>query len=141
MSGRRVWGAMRESFWILLICLVALFVFLLALGAYSPSEVVGLTLVMVVLFLLWLGHAMWVTRHAEQRGPRAIAASSRTKRWVAPRSRVKIAAERPNSTALARAMASSRSPKRYSEQTGPKTSSQESRWSSPTSSKTVGETR
>jgi fatty acid desaturase len=77
MSGRRIWAVMRESFWILLICLVALFVFLLALGAYSPSEVVGLTLVMVLLFVLWLGHAMWVTRHAERRDPRAIAARER----------------------------------------------------------------
>ena len=77
MSGRRIWAVMTESFWVLLVCLVALFVFLLALGAYSPREVVGLTLVMVVLFLLWLGHAMWAARRAERRDPRAIAARER----------------------------------------------------------------
>jgi uncharacterized membrane protein YhaH (DUF805 family) len=68
---------MRESFWVLLISLVALFVFLLALGAYSPGEVVGLTLVMVVLFLLWLGHAVYVSRKADKRDPRAVAARER----------------------------------------------------------------
>ena len=68
---------MSESFWILLVSIVALFVFLLALGAYSPSEVVGLTIVMVVLFVLWVAHAAWVTRRADKRDPRAIAARER----------------------------------------------------------------
>jgi uncharacterized membrane protein YhaH (DUF805 family) len=77
MSPRGIWSVMRESFWVLLISLVALFVFLLALGAYSPSEVIGLTVVMVVLFVLWMGHAVWVTRRADKRDPRAIAARER----------------------------------------------------------------
>ena len=72
-----MWAVMRESFWILLISLVALFVFLLALGAYSPGEVAGLTIVMVVLFVLWAAHAVWATRRAEKRDPRAIAARER----------------------------------------------------------------
>ena len=54
----------------LLVAIVALFVFLLALGAYSPGEVVGLTVVMVVLFLLWIGHAVWLSRRSG-RDPRA----------------------------------------------------------------------
>ena len=69
MNGRRIWAVMTESFWILLLALVALFVFLLALGAYSPGEVVTLTIVMVVLFLLWLGHAIWVSRRADGARP------------------------------------------------------------------------
>ena len=77
MSGRRIWAVMRESFWILLVCLVALFVFEIALGAYSPGEVVGLTLVMVALFALWVGHAAWSARRAEKRDPRAVAARER----------------------------------------------------------------
>jgi hypothetical protein len=77
MSGRRIWAVMSESFWVLLVCLVALFVFLLALGAYSPGEVVGLTLVMLALFLLWVGHAVWVSRRQTRRDPRAIAARER----------------------------------------------------------------
>ena len=51
MNARRIWAVMSESFWILLVAIVALFVFLLALGAYSPGEVVTLTIVMVVLFI------------------------------------------------------------------------------------------
>ena len=77
MPPRGIWAVMRESFWVLLISLVALFVFLLALGAYSPSEVLGLTVVMVVLFVLWVVHAAWVTRRADRRDPRAVAARER----------------------------------------------------------------
>ena len=78
MNGRRIWAVMSESFWILLVALVALFVFLLALGAYSPGEVLTLTLVMVVLFLLWLGHAILCRGRARTSGdPRAIAARER----------------------------------------------------------------
>ena len=77
MSSREVWAVMRESFWVLLISLVALFVFLLALGAYSPRAVVGLTIVMVILFAIWVAHAAWVTRRADKRDPRAIAARER----------------------------------------------------------------
>ena len=77
MDARRIWAVMSESFWILLVCIVALFVFLLALGAYSPGDVVALTIVMAGLFVLWVAHAAWVTRHADRRDPRAIAARER----------------------------------------------------------------
>ena len=77
MNLRRIWAVMSESFWVLLVCLVALFVFEIALGAYSPGEVIGLTIAMVVLFGLWAGHAAWVTRRAEKRDPRATAARER----------------------------------------------------------------
>ena len=77
MEWRRIWAVMSESFWILLVAVVALFVFLLALGAYSPGQVVTLTIVMVVLFLLWVGHAVWLSRRRSGRDPRAIAARER----------------------------------------------------------------
>ena len=77
MNGRRIWAVMSESFWVLLLALVALFAFLLALGAYSPGEVVTLTIVMVVLFLLWLANAIWASRKHSERDPRAIAARER----------------------------------------------------------------
>ena len=79
MNGRRIWAVMSESFWILLLALVALFAFLLALGAYSPGEVVTLTIVMVVLFVLWVGHAVWVSR-ADRRDPRRSGAERRVLR-------------------------------------------------------------
>ena len=77
MNGRRIWAVMSESFWVLLFALVALFAFLLALGAYSPGEVVTLTIVMVVLFLVWVAHAIWASRKHTERDPRAIAARER----------------------------------------------------------------
>ena len=77
MSGRRIWAAMSESFWVLLVCLVALFAFLIALGAYSPGEVIGLTIAVVAMFVLWVAHAAWVARRAKDRDPRAVAARER----------------------------------------------------------------
>jgi len=77
VNARRIWAVMTESFWVLLVSLVALFVFLLALGAYSPGEVVTLTIVMVVLFIAWVAHAAWVSRRSDERDPRAIAARER----------------------------------------------------------------
>jgi len=77
MSPRGIWAVMRESFWVLLITLVALFVFLLALGAYSPGEVIGLTVVMLVLFVVWVVHATWVARRPDKRDPPAVAARER----------------------------------------------------------------
>ena len=87
MNGRRIWAVMSESFWVLLLALVALFAFLLAppllsqdvfsYGAYSPGEVVTLTIVMVVLFLVWVAHAIWASRKHTERDPRAIAARER----------------------------------------------------------------
>ena len=77
MSARRVWEMMSESFWVLLVCLVALFAFLLAMGAYSPGEVVGLTIAVAVLFILWVAHAVWQVRRAPDRDPREVRARER----------------------------------------------------------------
>ena len=77
MNARRIWAVMSESFWVLLVSLVALFAFLLALGAYTPGDVLGLTIVMVVLLLLWIAHAVGLTRRSVKRDPRAIAARER----------------------------------------------------------------
>ena len=77
MNGRRIWAVMSESFWILLLAIVALFAFLLTLGAYSPGEVITLTVVMVVLFVAWLGHAIWVSHRHTGRDRRQIEARER----------------------------------------------------------------
>ena len=77
MSPRRIWEIMSESFWVLLLCLVALFVFLLAMGAYSPGEVAGLTIAVAVLFLVWVAHAAWKSHRAPARDPREVQARER----------------------------------------------------------------
>jgi uncharacterized membrane protein (DUF485 family) len=73
----RVWAAMSESFWILLLSLVVLFTFFVALGAFSPREAVGITVAVVVMAVLWVVHAVWVSRHSDGRDPRAISARER----------------------------------------------------------------
>jgi TRAP-type C4-dicarboxylate transport system permease large subunit len=67
----RVWAAMSESFWILLLSLVVMFVFFVALGAFSPGEAVGITIVVAVMAVLWVAHAIWVSRHSAGRDARA----------------------------------------------------------------------
>jgi membrane protein implicated in regulation of membrane protease activity len=54
-----------ETFWILVLALVALFAFFVALGAFSPGDVLGLTVVVVALALLWVAHAVWESRHRD----------------------------------------------------------------------------
>ena len=52
-------STLSETFWILVLAFVVLFAFFVALGAFSPGDVIGLTLVVVVLALLWIAHAVW----------------------------------------------------------------------------------
>jgi len=73
----RIWAVMSESFWILLLSLVVLFAFFVALGAFSPGEAIGITVVVGVMAVLWVGHTMWVSRHAAGRDPRSISARER----------------------------------------------------------------
>lgn len=74
---RRVWVTMSESFWAFLLGIIVLFVFLLALGTFSPGEAIGVTVAMAALTLLWIAHAVWASRQAPQRDPRAVAARER----------------------------------------------------------------
>jgi uncharacterized membrane protein (DUF485 family) len=68
---------MSESFWILLLSLVVLFAFFVALGAFSPGEAVGISIAVGVMAVLWVGHAIWVSRHSDGRDARAISARER----------------------------------------------------------------
>jgi uncharacterized membrane protein YhaH (DUF805 family) len=61
----RVFATLSETFWILVLAVVVLFAFFVALGAFSPGEVGGLTLVVVLLALLWVAHAVWDSRHRD----------------------------------------------------------------------------
>jgi protein-S-isoprenylcysteine O-methyltransferase Ste14 len=58
-------GTLSETFWILVLAVVVLFAFFVALGAFSPSDVIGLTIAVVVLAALWVGHAVWDSRHRD----------------------------------------------------------------------------
>ena len=70
--GSRVRATMSDTFWVLILAVVVLFVFFLALGAIKPGEVVWLTLAMLVLALLWTAHAVWDSRHRSGRDPATI---------------------------------------------------------------------
>jgi fatty acid desaturase len=66
-------STMSDTFWILVLSIVVLFAFFIALGAFSPGEVVWLTLAVLGLALLWTAHAMWDARHRSSgRDPAAI---------------------------------------------------------------------
>jgi fatty acid desaturase len=61
----RILGTLADTFWILVLALIVLFAFFLALGAFSPSQGVGITVVVVVLAVLWVAHAVWESRHRD----------------------------------------------------------------------------
>jgi uncharacterized membrane protein (DUF485 family) len=73
----RVRAAMSESFWILLLSLVVLFAFFAALGAFSPGETVGISIAVGVMAVLWVAHAIWVSRHSDGRDARSVSARER----------------------------------------------------------------
>jgi membrane protein implicated in regulation of membrane protease activity len=68
---------LSETFWVFVLGLVCLFAFFVALGALSPTQAVGITVAMVVLAALWLGHAWWEARHRVGRDINAIRARER----------------------------------------------------------------
>ena len=70
--GSRMWSTMSQTFWILVISAIALFAFFVALGAFTPGQVVGLSLGVLALAVLWTLHAYWESRHRDDRHPEAI---------------------------------------------------------------------
>ena len=77
MKRSRVFSTLAETFWILVLAVLVLFAFFVALGALAPGEVVGLTLAMVVLAVLWVAHAMWDSRHRTGRDAATVRARER----------------------------------------------------------------
>jgi hypothetical protein len=61
----RVLGTLSETFWILALAVIVLFAFFVALGAFSPGDVVGLSIAVGVLAVLWVAHAVWESRHRD----------------------------------------------------------------------------
>jgi fatty acid desaturase len=73
----RMIDTLSETFWVLVLAIVVLFAFFLALGAFEPGEVVIPTLVVICLALLWVGHAVWDSRHRDPHDPAVIRARER----------------------------------------------------------------
>ncbi len=73
----RVLETMRETFWILALAVIALFVFFAALGAFSPTEVIWATVVVGLLCVLWIVHAVVEGRHRDNRDPAVVRARER----------------------------------------------------------------
>jgi hypothetical protein len=70
---------LRNAFWVLSLCVLAMYAFFVALGAWNPAQVLPLTIAMGVLLALWIGHAWLGRTHAEERerDPRSISARER----------------------------------------------------------------
>jgi membrane protein implicated in regulation of membrane protease activity len=68
----------REAFWVIALGLIACYAFFVALGAFAPGDVVGVSVAIGVLVVLWLVHA-WTERHRRDAGrdPRLTAARER----------------------------------------------------------------
>jgi fatty acid desaturase len=56
---------LAETFWILVLAFIVLFAFFAMLGAFSPGDVIVLTLIVAVLTLAWITHAVWDSRHRD----------------------------------------------------------------------------
>jgi protein-S-isoprenylcysteine O-methyltransferase Ste14 len=72
-----MFATLSATFWVLVLAVVVLFAFFVALGAFSPGEVVGLTIAVAFLALLWLAHAWWDSRHRDPHDPAMIRARER----------------------------------------------------------------
>jgi protein-S-isoprenylcysteine O-methyltransferase Ste14 len=73
----RTLATLAATFWILVLAIVVLFAFFVALGAFSPGEVIGLTIAVAVLAVLWIAHAMWDSRHTDPHDPAMVRARER----------------------------------------------------------------
>jgi fatty acid desaturase len=70
-------NAVRLMFWVLAAGLIACYGFFVALGAFSPGDVLGVTIAVALLAILWMVHAWAQRRHAAERDPRLRAARER----------------------------------------------------------------
>jgi fatty acid desaturase len=68
----------REAFWVIALGVIACYAFFVLLGAWKPGDVVGVSIAVGVLVVLWLIHG-WAESHrrAEGRDPRLTAARER----------------------------------------------------------------
>ena len=73
----RMLETMRETFWILALAVIALFAFFVALGAFSPGDVIGVTILVGLLCVLWILHALLAGRRRDRRDPAVVRARER----------------------------------------------------------------
>jgi len=73
----RMLETMRETFWILALAVIALFAFFVALGAFSPGDVIGVTILVGLLCVLWILHAVLEGRRRDRRDPAVVRARER----------------------------------------------------------------
>jgi membrane protein implicated in regulation of membrane protease activity len=68
----------REAFWVIALGLIACYAFFVALGAFAPGDVIGVSIAIGALVVLWLIHA-WAQSHRRDTGrdPRLTAARER----------------------------------------------------------------
>jgi fatty acid desaturase len=73
----RMFETLRETFWVLALAIIALFAFFAALGAFSPLDVIWATILVAVLYVLWVAHAVLQDRHRDRRDPSVVRARER----------------------------------------------------------------
>lgn len=67
-----------DAFWVLAIGVIAAYVFFAALGAFSPGDVLGVTIAVGLLLALWIVRALLAARSARiERDPRLVHARER----------------------------------------------------------------
>ena len=67
-----------DAFWVLAIGVIAAYAFFAALGAFSPGDVLGVTIAVAVLLGLWILRAVRVRRaRVDSRDPRLVHARER----------------------------------------------------------------
>jgi uncharacterized membrane protein YhaH (DUF805 family) len=66
-----------DAFWVLAMGVIAAYAFFAALGAFSPWDVLGVTIGVAVLLVLWIVRALRARRAADARDPRLVHARER----------------------------------------------------------------
>ena len=67
----------RDGFWVIALGAIGCYAFFVALGAFSPGDVLGVSIFVGLLLVLWLVHAWAQRRHHAERDPRLVAARER----------------------------------------------------------------
>jgi steroid 5-alpha reductase family enzyme len=69
--------SVADLFWALAIGLIAAYAFFAALGAFSPGDVLPVTIAVAILLALWVGRAIAARRAGQSRDPRLVHARER----------------------------------------------------------------